>query len=120
MARASMCAELPTFTSAPVTPVPESPLVVEHRSVSVDGDFTVPLLNAASLHRPEGEAPDRLPNGFRPPAHHRFPSASAGSSSDNLFEVIAVALCLFPLLFFLNHDTDCDKDYMFMWTVGYM
>ena len=94
MARASMCAELPSFTSAPATPVPESPLVIEHRSASVGGessnpevaDFTIPLLDAASLQRPEGDVPNRLPNGFRPPSHH-FSSTSAESSTDNIFEV---------------------------------
>ena len=94
MARASMCAELPSFTSAPTTPVPESPLVVEHRSASVGGessnpeqtDFTIPLLDAASLQPPEGDVPSRLPNGLRPPSHH-FSCTSAGSSTDNLFQV---------------------------------
>ena len=88
MARASMCAELPTFTSAPATPIPESPLVVGYRSASLDtepsnrAEFTIPLLNAASLHRQEGEASNRLPNGFRLPS----PQFSS-SSADNIIEV---------------------------------
>ena len=92
MARASMCAELPTFTSAPATPIPESPLVVGHRSASLDTelgnrpDFTIPVLNAASLHRQEGEASNRLPNGFRLPSP-QFSSPSADTSADNILEV---------------------------------
>ncbi len=96
MARASICAELPTFTAAPGVGggpgavVPESPLAMGHRSVSVSGETTgVPLLDAASLQQ-HAEAVDmsgRLPNGFRPPPHPHISRASAGSSADSVFEV---------------------------------
>ena len=66
--------------------------MVGHRSASLDTelgnrpDFTIPLLNAASLHRQEGEESNRLPNGFRLPSP-QFSSPSADTSADNILEV---------------------------------